>query len=124
MVTALLESASQAILSVDREGTIVLANQRAEEMFNYTRAELVGAKLEMLLPESKRGSHTREREEYFERPRVRPMGIGMELSARRRDGSEFLVEVSLNSRSNWFTRRRWRRLGGWRAAWPTTSITC
>jgi two-component system, cell cycle sensor histidine kinase and response regulator CckA len=96
MVTALLESASQAILGVDHTGKIVLANRRAEEIFNYTRAELVDANLEILLPESKRVIHTRLREEYFERPRVRPLGIGMELAGRRRDGSEFPVEVSLN----------------------------
>ena len=53
MVEALLESASQAILSVDTSGKIVLANHRAEEMFNYTRDELLGASIEMLLPESK-----------------------------------------------------------------------
>ena len=96
MVATLLESVSQAILSVDRGGRIVLANRRAEEMFNYTREELVGADLEMLLPELKRSVHRGHREEYFDRPRVRPMGIGMELSARRRDGSEFPVEISLN----------------------------
>jgi signal transduction histidine kinase/ActR/RegA family two-component response regulator len=83
MVEALLESASQAILSVDSSGKIVLANHRAEEMFNYTREELVGATIEMLLPESKRGGHERHREQYFGQPRVRPMGIGMELSGRK-----------------------------------------
>jgi len=97
MVTALLESASQAILSVDPSGRIVLANRRAEELFNYTREELLGASLEMLLPEGRRAVHQRERDDYFQHPRVRPMGIGMELAARRRDGSEFPVEISLNT---------------------------
>ncbi|HEY7387823.1 MAG TPA: ATP-binding protein [Bryobacteraceae bacterium] len=97
MVTALLESASEAILSVDRSGRIALANRRAEEMFGYTRAELLGAGIEMLLPESKQAVHESEREKYFQRPRVRPMGIGMELMGRRRDGSEFPIEVSLNT---------------------------
>jgi len=97
MVEALLESASQAILSVDSTGRIVLANSRAEEMFNYTRQELLGASIELLLPESKRGTHARQRERYFEQPRVRPMGIGMELAGRKRDGSEFPVEVSLSA---------------------------
>jgi two-component system, cell cycle sensor histidine kinase and response regulator CckA len=97
MVEALLESASQAILSVDTSGKIVLANQRAEEMFNYTRDELLGAPIEMLLPESKRASHTHQREQYFAQPRVRPVGIGMELAGRRKDGTEFPVEVSLSA---------------------------
>jgi two-component system, cell cycle sensor histidine kinase and response regulator CckA len=97
MVEALLESASQAILSVDSSGKIVLANHRAEEMFNYTREELLGASIEMLLPESKRGGHARHREQYFGQPRVRPMGIGMELSGRKRCGIEFPVEVSLSA---------------------------
>lgn len=97
MVEALLESASQAILSVDGSGKIVLTNGRAEEMFNYTRQELLGATIEMLLPESKRGSHVQHREQYFGQPRVRPMGIGMELSGRKRDGTEFPVEVSLSA---------------------------
>jgi PAS domain S-box-containing protein len=97
MVEALLESASQAILSVDSTGKIVLANRRAEEMFNYTREELLGASIEMLLPESKRGIHERHRQQYFGQPRVRPMGIGMELSGWKRCGIEFPVEVSLSA---------------------------
>jgi len=97
MVLALLESASQAIISIDRNGRIVLANPRAEQMFNYTLEELVGARIEMLLPESKRGGHSRQRDDYFAHPRARPMGIGMDLSGRRRDGTEFPVEVSLSN---------------------------
>jgi two-component system, cell cycle sensor histidine kinase and response regulator CckA len=97
MVTALLESASEAILSVHRSGRIALANRRAEEMFDYTRAELLGASIEMLLPEEKQAVHERKWKEYFDRPRLRPMEIGMELIGRRRDGSEFPVEVSLNT---------------------------
>jgi two-component system, cell cycle sensor histidine kinase and response regulator CckA len=93
MVMALLESASQAILGVDGYGRIVLANRRAEEMFNYTRSELVGACLEMLLPATQGSQSGR----YFDGPHVRPIGIGMDLSGRRRDGSGFPVEVSLNS---------------------------
>jgi two-component system cell cycle sensor histidine kinase/response regulator CckA len=96
LVTALLESASQAIISIDRGGRIVLANRRAEEMFGYSREELVGARIEMLLPESQRAAHTRDRDGYFARPHTRPMGIGMDLSGRRKDGSEVPVEVSLS----------------------------
>ena len=96
LVTALLESASQAIVSIDRGGRIVLANRRAEEIFGYTREELMGARVEMLLPDSKRAAHSRDRDDYFTRPRARPMGIGMDLAGRRKDGSEVPVEVSLS----------------------------
>src|SRR5271165_2002103 len=96
LVTALLESASQAIISIDRGGRIVLANRRAEEIFGYTGDELMGARVEMLLPDNKRSTHSRDRDEYFARPRARPMGIGMDLAGRRKDGSEVPVEVSLS----------------------------
>lgn len=96
MVGALLESASQGIVSINRDGRIVLANRRAEEMFGYTREELLRARIEILLPESRRAAHGRQRDEYMARPRTRPMGIGMELAGRRKDGTEFPVEVSLS----------------------------
>jgi PAS domain S-box-containing protein len=65
-------------------------------MFGYSREELLGNTIELLLPEAKRAAHVEERSEYFKRPHVRPMGIGMELAGRRKDGSEFPVEVSLS----------------------------
>ena len=65
MVRALLESASQGIISVDQRGTIVLVNRRAEEMFGYERRELLGNQLEILLPESKRDLHNSARAGYF-----------------------------------------------------------
>src|ERR1039458_2699917 len=95
MVSALLESASQSIVSVDRSGRIVLANARTEEMFGYTRAEVLGSSIEALLPEAVRGKHVQDRAAYFANPHVRPMGTGLELAGRRKDGSEFPVEVSL-----------------------------
>jgi two-component system cell cycle sensor histidine kinase/response regulator CckA len=95
-LVALLESAAQAILSTDRNGRIVLANARTEEMFGYSRRELLGETIEALLPQGARESHTRHRAGYFANPRVRPMGIGMELAGRRKDGAEFPVEVSLS----------------------------
>ena len=96
MVPALLESASQAIVGVDQAGRIVLANARTEEMFGYPRAEMLGSPIELLLPESSRGKHADDRAAYFAHPRVRNMGIGLELAGRRKDGSEFPVEVSLS----------------------------
>ncbi len=95
-VVALLASASQAIVSVERSGRIVLANPRTEEMFGYSQAELLGSNVELLLPESFQEVHAGHRASYFSAPRIRPMGIGMELSGRRKDGTEFPVEVSLS----------------------------
>lgn len=96
LVVALLESASQAIVAVDCAGRIVLANSRADEIFAYSREELLGQRIEMLLPEPHRGHHVQERDEYFAHPRIRPMGSGLDLVARRKDGTEFPVEVSLS----------------------------
>ncbi|HUA59602.1 MAG TPA: PAS domain S-box protein [Verrucomicrobiae bacterium] len=96
LLSALLESASQAIISIDRTGCIVLVNGRAEQMFGYPRGEMLGSRIELLLPESKRATHSRERDGFFSRPHIRPMGIGLDLSGRRKDGSEFPVEVSLS----------------------------
>jgi len=96
MVVALLESASQAIISIDRTGKIVLANPRTEEMFGYTREELLDYGIELLVPDAKRAAHSHQRAAYFASPHVRPMGIGMELAGRRKDGTEFPVEVSLS----------------------------
>jgi PAS domain S-box-containing protein len=81
---------------VDREGQIVRTNVRLEQMFGYERGELDGQALETLLPERLRAAHTRHRNGYFTEPRVRPMGLGLELMARRKDGREFPVEISLS----------------------------
>jgi two-component system cell cycle sensor histidine kinase/response regulator CckA len=97
LLVALLESASQSIIITDHAGRIVLANHRVGEMFGYTGEELLGVRVELLVPESKRAEHGRERDDYFQRPRARPMGIGLDLSGRRRDGAEFPVEVSLST---------------------------
>ncbi len=96
LLPALLESAAQAILSIDRHGRIVLANARTEEMFGYSRSELLGQTIEALLPSSVRDAHTAHRTGYFANPHARPMGIGMELAGRRKNGGEFPVEVSLS----------------------------
>ena len=80
MVVALLESAAQAIVGSDSSGRIVLANARTEAMFGYARQELLGNRIEMLLPEAARTRHEQDRADYFAKPRVREMGAGMELS--------------------------------------------
>jgi two-component system NtrC family sensor kinase len=93
---ALLESAPDAIVIVDGSGRIVLVNEQAERLFGYQRAALIGQMVEVLLPERLRNGHTRYRGSYFTAPHTRPMGSGLELVARRQDGSEFPVEISLS----------------------------
>ena len=90
------EAASQAILTVSSEGRIQLVNRRAEQMFGYDRSELIGQPLEILLPERYRGVHAAHRDNYFALPRLRPMGVGLELAGQRKDGSEFPVEIGLS----------------------------
>jgi PAS domain S-box-containing protein len=94
---AILESAFEGILLVDTSGRITLANAAALRMFGYDHAELIGQPLEILLPDRIRVAHADHRMAYFAEPRVRPMGIGLDLSGRRRDGAEFPVEISLSS---------------------------
>jgi PAS domain S-box-containing protein len=93
---AVLESATEGIILIDGGGHITLANAAALRMFAYDRAELVGRPLEVLLPERFRRAHAAHRTDYFAGPRVRPMGIGLDLSGRRQDGTEFPVEISLS----------------------------
>ncbi len=93
---ALFESAPDAILVVNRLGVVVVANRQAEVLFGYTREELVGGRLDRLVPEAVRGRHPELRERFFEDPEVRPMGAGLRLSAVRGDGSEIPVDISLS----------------------------
>jgi PAS domain S-box-containing protein len=92
----LLESAPDGIIIVDRAGTIILVNRQAQRMFGYGEAELTGRSVEDLLPAGLRARHLAHRDRYTEKPTTRPMGAGLTLSGRRRDGSEFPVEVSLS----------------------------
>ncbi len=93
---SLLESAPDAMVIADEEGRIVLANAQAETIFGYSRSELLRQKIEMLIPERYRAQHPVHRSRYFASPGFRPMGATLELFGRRRDGSEFPVEVSLS----------------------------
>lgn len=96
-IRTLLENAAQAILAVDVRGTIVLANRMAGEMFGYTRDDLLGQPLEILLPEHLRSRHAADRARFFANPKTRAMGVGPELMGLRSDGLEFPIEVSLSS---------------------------
>ena len=92
----LLESATDAMIIIDREGRIILANPTVEHLFGYPCQELIGKSLEILLPKRFRQAHHVQRTEYFAQPHVRAMGAGMELLGLRQDGSEFPVDVSLS----------------------------
>jgi PAS domain S-box-containing protein len=94
---ALLDAAPDAIVCVDSEGRIVLVNAQTERMFGYPRHELIGQAVEMLVPTKVRAGHPAHRLAYMAEPHTRPMGAGLALSARRKDGSEFPVDISLSS---------------------------
>lgn len=93
---ALWQSTVQAALLTDRRGNIRALNQAAEKLFGYPAEELIGQSIELLLPERLRDAHRARRDEFSRQPEARPMGIGRELLACRRDGSEFPVEIGLS----------------------------
>jgi PAS domain S-box-containing protein len=92
----LLESAPDGIVIVDGTGTIVLVNTQAQKMFGYEEAELIGRPVEGLVPDAARARHADHRARYMQNPTTRPMGAGFGLTGRRRDGTEFPVEISLS----------------------------
>jgi PAS domain S-box-containing protein len=91
-----VESAPDGIIVVDTKGAIVLVSRQAQKMFGYEEQELLGQLIEILLPDRLRTRHVEHCQGYFQDPTTRPMGIGLSLAGRRRDGSEFPVEISLS----------------------------
>ena len=92
----ILESAPDAMIIIDESGKIAVANGQAERMFGYRREQLLGQPIEILLPERLRDRHKQHRQHFVADPSLRPMGVGLHLVARRNDGSEFPVEISLS----------------------------
>ena len=92
----LFEFAPDAIVVVDQQGVIRRANAKTEQMFGYRREELVGQPVEVLIPDRFTERHVGYRSKYLHEPRTRPMGAGLELFGRRKDGSEFPVEIGVS----------------------------
>ncbi|HEX5690108.1 MAG TPA: PAS domain S-box protein, partial [Roseiflexaceae bacterium] len=94
---ALLEAAPDAIVIVNVDGRIAIVNSQTERLFGYAKQELLGQTIEMLLPEQLRDIHVHHRAAYVAEPHTRPMGSGLELAARRKNGEIFPVEISLSA---------------------------
>ncbi|HEU4615738.1 MAG TPA: PAS domain S-box protein [Kofleriaceae bacterium] len=92
----LVDAAPDGMIVCDQTGTIMLVNEEAERMFGYARDELLGKRIEVLIPDRLRGRHEGHVHGFTGAPRLRPMGSGLDLQGRRKDGSEFPVEISLS----------------------------
>jgi PAS domain S-box-containing protein len=95
-LTAILDATPTAVIAADQEGVITLVNTQAERLFGYSNTELIGGKVDILLPERFRAGHPELRARFTKAPVVRPMGAGRDLFGRRKDGTEFPIEIGLN----------------------------
>src|SRR3546814_16482804 len=95
LVEALVELIPDPVIGVDRGGTICVANQLATELFGYDSSDLVGGKLERLVPDRARLQHRRHREGFAREPSVSQMGAGLDLPGRRKDGTALPVDLRL-----------------------------
>jgi len=93
---SIFEAIPDAVVAVNQQGVIIQINSQTEALFAYTRDELIGQKIEVLVPERQRPQHHEHRAQFHARPKIRRMGSGLDLYGRRRDGSEFPVEISLS----------------------------
>ena len=94
--SSILEAIPDAVAAVNQQGVIIQVNSQTEGLFGYTREELIGQRIEMLVPERHRPNHDQHREQFHRQPKIRRMGSGLDLYGMRRDGSEFPVEISLS----------------------------
>ena len=93
---SILEAIPDAVVAVNQQGMVIQVNSQTETLFGYTRDELIGQSVDMLVPERQRTSHHQHRADFHARPKIRRMGSGLDLYGRRRDGAEFPVEISLS----------------------------
>jgi len=96
-VRSLIETAPSGIVVINDEGKVTFVNASAEKLFGYTRLELIGQTVDVLVPDRLVNAHEALRKAYMSAPETRPMGRGHDLSARRKDGGEFPVEIGLNA---------------------------
>ncbi len=92
----IIEASPSGMIMVDRRGTIVLVNSQIESLFGYTREELLGKSIEILVPHASRATHPEHRERFFQEPTSRAMGVGRDLFGLRKDGSQIPIEIGLN----------------------------
>ncbi len=93
---AILEATPDCLVIINQEGNIILVNALAEKLFGHTRDELIGQHVELLIPDRFLHRHEQHRHHYFDQPRIRPMGVGLELFGKHKNGNEFPVEISLS----------------------------
>ena len=90
------ERCPSGLIVVDGAGLITVVNQEVERLFGYSRADLLGQSVELLVPDLSAGGHAKLREQYAQKPTARRMGAGRELFARHKDGREIPVEIGLS----------------------------
>lgn len=95
-IKTLLESLPEGVVIINSEGRIVFINNRFSEMTGYSSEEVIGEELSIFIPSELHERHRHHIANYFNNPRIRPMGIGMELTAKRKEGSVFPVEISIS----------------------------